>query len=39
VLANVESQIDVYSAEKAITPFERKYWASGQQSLRLLCDL
>lgn len=38
-LANIDSHIDVYNAEHAITPFERKYWASGQQSLRLLCDL
>lgn len=38
-LANVESECSVYSAEHAITPFERKYWASGQQSLRLTCDL
>ncbi|MDN2665029.1 SAM-dependent methyltransferase [Psychromonas sp. 14N.309.X.WAT.B.A12] len=38
-LANVESHIDVYRANQAITPFERKYWASGQQSLRLLSDL
>lgn len=38
-LANIDSETNVYSAEKPITPFERKYWASGQQSLRLLCDL
>ena len=38
-LANVESKTEIYSAEQAITPFERKYWASGQQSLRLTCDL
>ena len=38
-LANIESKTDIYSAEQAMTPFERKYWASGQQSLRLTCDL
>lgn len=38
-LANVESHCEVYSADQAITPFERKYWASGQQSLRLTSDL
>jgi len=38
-LAGKESKTDIYSAEQAITPFERKYWASGQKSLRLMCDL
>lgn len=38
-LANVKSSTELYTAEYAITPFERKYWASGQQSLRLLSDL
>ena len=38
-LAGKESKTDIYSAEQAITPFERKYWASGQKSLRLKCDL
>ena len=38
-LANINSQADVYSHEQAITPFERKYWKSGQESLRLTCDL
>ncbi|MBB1272572.1 tRNA (guanosine(46)-N(7))-methyltransferase TrmB [Psychromonas sp. SR45-3] len=38
-LANVDSKTEIYTAEQAITPFERKYWASGQQSLRLTCDL
>lgn len=38
-LANVQSKTEVYTAEQPITPFERKYWASGQQSLRLTCDL
>jgi len=38
-LANIESDTVIYSSEQAITPFERKYWASGQKSLRLTCDL
>ena len=38
-LANKESRTEIYKTEHAITPFERKYWASGQQSLRLICDL
>lgn len=38
-LAGKQSETAIYSAEQAMTPFERKYWASGQQSLRLLCDL
>ncbi|WJG09150.1 SAM-dependent methyltransferase [Aliiglaciecola sp. LCG003] len=28
-----------YSGAKADTPFERKYWASGQQSWRVTCQL
>jgi len=38
-LANLTSHTEVYRSEQPITPFERKYWASGQQSLRLTCDL
>jgi tRNA G46 methylase TrmB len=38
-LANVQSRTEIYKTEQPITPFERKYWASGQQSLRLVCDL
>jgi len=38
-LANVQSRTEIYKTEQPITPFERKYWASGQQSLRLICDL
>ncbi len=38
-LAGVKSSTEIYTTEKAITPFERKYWASGQQSLRLISDL
>ncbi|SFD02267.1 tRNA (guanine(46)-N(7))-methyltransferase TrmB [Pseudoalteromonas denitrificans] len=28
-----------YQAQEAITPFERKYWASGQKSHRLIIEL
>lgn len=38
-VAGQESKVEPYKAESAITPFERKYWASGQSSLRLTCSL
>ncbi|OUS70165.1 SAM-dependent methyltransferase [Pseudoalteromonas sp. A601] len=38
-LAGQETQVELYESEEAITPFERKYWASGQQSHRLVIDL
>jgi tRNA G46 methylase TrmB len=38
-LANIESCTEIYKTDDAITPFERKYWASGQESLRLIGDL
>lgn len=38
-LAGKESNVEPYQAESAITPFERKYWASGQSSLRLTSSL
>lgn len=31
-IAGFEAQASLYQSDKAITPFERKYWASGQQS-------
>ncbi|MCV2885659.1 SAM-dependent methyltransferase [Aestuariibacter sp. AA17] len=34
---NVETEL--YQAAEPDTPFERKYWASGQQSWRVVCDL
>jgi len=34
-LADQTSHVELYKTEHAITPFERKYWASGQDSLRL----
>lgn len=38
-LAGQESSVQTYSSDEAITPFERKYWASGQESLQLLASL
>ena len=38
-LADQECSVQTFSAETAITPFERKYWASGQESLQLIADL
>ena len=38
-LAGKSCQLEEYKNELAITPFERKYWASGQQSLRLTASL
>ncbi len=38
-LAQVTSQLQVYTAAEATTPFERKYWASGQASWQLVAQL
>ncbi|WP_019616456.1 tRNA (guanine(46)-N(7))-methyltransferase TrmB [Psychromonas ossibalaenae] len=38
-LAGQQSKVELYTSEQAITPFERKYWASGQKSLRLTAGL
>ncbi|PKF61300.1 SAM-dependent methyltransferase [Psychromonas sp. psych-6C06] len=38
-LAEQSCKVEPYKSEKAITPFERKYWASGQNSLRLTSTL
>lgn len=38
-LAGVDVSVTPYSADTAITPFERKYWAGGQQSHRLQINL
>ncbi|MGK0270235.1 MAG: tRNA G46 methylase TrmB, partial [Cocleimonas sp.] len=38
-LAQITSQLHVYAAAEAITPFERKYWASGQASWQLMATL
>ncbi|WP_022941682.1 tRNA (guanine(46)-N(7))-methyltransferase TrmB [Psychromonas hadalis] len=35
-LAEQNCTVELYQTENAITPFERKYWASGQSSLRLI---
>jgi tRNA (guanine-N7-)-methyltransferase len=39
VMANVSNQICLYESTQAITPFERKYWQSGQNSWQLLANL
>jgi tRNA G46 methylase TrmB len=38
-IAKVDSGVTVYERDKAITPFERKYWQSGQSSWQLLANL
>ncbi len=38
-IAGIESNVAEYSDEQAITPFERKYWASGQKSHQLIAKL
>ena len=38
-LANIEASFNQYSASEAITPFERKYWGSGQSSWQLIANL
>ena len=35
-LAGYKCEVEQYESDIAITPFERKYWASGQQSHRLV---
>ncbi|MCE0558685.1 MULTISPECIES: SAM-dependent methyltransferase [unclassified Motilimonas] len=38
-IAGFETKVEQYQSEEAITPFERKYWASGQDSWRLQLHL
>ncbi|NMM41164.1 tRNA (guanine(46)-N(7))-methyltransferase TrmB [Pseudoalteromonas arctica] len=38
-LAGQSCEVEQYGSDIAITPFERKYWASGQQSHRLVINL
>lgn len=38
-LAGQQCKLEEYQDKQAITPFERKYWASGQKSLRLTASL
>lgn len=38
-LAEQTCHVETFQSENAITPFERKYWASGQKSLRLTATL
>ena len=38
-LVGHKCHVEPYASDVAITPFERKYWASGQQSHRLVMQL
>jgi len=38
-LAKHNTQVELYHSDESITPFERKYWASGQKSHRLVIEL
>ena len=38
-IAKINSLLEQYESDSAMTPFERKYWQSGQKSWRLLADL
>lgn len=38
-VAGFNTVVEPYGSTEAITPFERKYWASGQKSWRLICEL
>ncbi|PCK33648.1 tRNA (guanine(46)-N(7))-methyltransferase TrmB [Pseudoalteromonas piscicida] len=38
-LSGISTQVEAYESDEAITPFERKYWASGQSSTRLVVKL
>ncbi|WP_293745618.1 SAM-dependent methyltransferase [uncultured Paraglaciecola sp.] len=38
-IANINSQCAIYENDQPITPFERKYWQSGQSSWQLLANL
>ncbi|KXI29701.1 tRNA (guanine(46)-N(7))-methyltransferase TrmB [Paraglaciecola hydrolytica] len=38
-LAKVTAEVQQYNAEQAMTPFERKYWGSGQSSWQLIANL
>ncbi|KNC69150.1 tRNA (guanine(46)-N(7))-methyltransferase TrmB [Pseudoalteromonas ardens] len=38
-LAGAQATVSDYESDTAMTPFERKYWASGQSSTRLIAQL
>jgi len=38
-IAGLKPNVSEYRSDVAMTPFERKYWASGQQSYQLTCSL
>lgn len=37
--AGIDCQAEIYTADQPITPFERKYWASGQKSYRVVAKI
>ena len=38
-IAHISNEIELFACKHAITPFERKYWQSGQSSWQLLANL
>ncbi len=38
-IADYVSDVEEYQSDEALTPFERKYWASGQNTWRLTVEL
>lgn len=38
-VAGYSSKVVEYTSEKPMTPFERKYWSSGQQTWQVCCDV
>lgn len=38
-IAGLSPKVEPYQSDEAMTPFERKYWASGQSSTQLVCVL
>lgn len=37
-IANCHPEVMDYESNEAMTPFERKYWSSGQKSVQLICN-
>lgn len=38
-IAKIDNEVCLYESDKAMTPFERKYWESGQNSWQLSANL
>lgn len=38
-IAGIRAEVTEYRSSEAMTPFERKYWASGQSSMQLVATL